>query len=316
TATDEVVRDALDARPSGWAQGPRGHAWEQVLLPVRSRRAGVTTLWSPANFGPIAVRDQVVVVHDLGPFVDAEDFDRTYRLVARAVLRGLAARGVRFATPSRRVVHELHSVLGVDEGAVAVVPPGIGPPFSTWPLDDVGTRPRPYCVAVGLHDRRKRIDFLTALWPEVHARTGLELHVTGRSSATTTVASAFAARQGVVLHRDPSDAQLAELYAGALCLLWPSRYEGFGLPLLECMATGTPFLAADVGAAAELAVDPDRQLLPLESSGWEQAIVDLHAGDATELGRAGVAVARAHSWDEAADRTAALLRDQGGLGGA
>ena len=87
-----------------------------------------------------------------------------------------------------------------------------------------------------------------------------------------------------MLHVDPTDEELVRLYAGALCLVWPSYYEGYGFPLLEAMAVGTPFLSTDVGAAAELAVIPEEQILPLDPERWIERIEAWHSADLSELG--------------------------------
>src|SRR5438128_2631201 len=112
------------------------------------------------------------------------------------------------------------------------IPPGVGEPFTSWPLDTPGSVPRRSCVLVGAHDPRKNARFLLDLWPEVRRRTGLELHLTCRSFVTTRPAAPRAqVADGLIEHIDPTDTELVKLYAGALCLLWPSLCEGYGLPL-------------------------------------------------------------------------------------
>ena len=81
-----------------------------------------------------------------------------------------------------------------------------------------------------------------------------------------------------VFHDDPTDAELASSQR-ALCVLSPSHYEGYGLPLLEAMATGTPFLSSDTGAARDLAVD-DGQVLELSEDAW---LAQLRAWTGTDL---------------------------------
>jgi glycosyltransferase involved in cell wall biosynthesis len=177
-------------------------------------------------------------------------------------------------------------------------------------LDDLDHRVGGYCLQVGAHDPRKNVDFLLGLWPEVRARTGLELHVTQRPSATAIRLQALEERSaGVVVHVDPTDEELAGLYAGALCLLWPSHYEGYGFPLLEAMAAGTPFLSTDVGAAAELAVDPGEQILPLDRDAWVQRIEAWSRGGVGRLRRESAARARTRTWDATAEQTARLFED-------
>ena len=296
--------------PSSRWHGVRGHAWEQLVLPRLVRRTGSAVLWSPCNWGPIAVRRQVPVIHDIAPLIQPEYFTIAYRAIARLLTGPLVRRAAMVTTPSSRVREELLERFSVPPDGVLVVPPGVGAPFTSVPLDDLARRGGRYCLHVGAHDSRKNVDFLLELWPEVHARTGLELHVTQRRLIIASRRQALEDRSaGVVVHVEPSDDDLAELYVGALCLLWPSHYEGYGFPLLEAMATGTPFLAADVGAAAELAVDPAQQILPLDREAWVRRIEEWSRTGVGRLGEESAARARARTWEAAAEQTAGLLEE-------
>jgi glycosyltransferase involved in cell wall biosynthesis len=286
--------------------GIDGHRWEQLALPRLARKAGSRLLWSPCNWGPISLRRQVPVIHDIAALTQPDYFTPTYRALARALTRPLLRRSVRVITPSARVRGELLERSLVPEDRLDVVPPGVGPPFDAVPLDDLERRAGTYCVLVGAHDARKNVEFLLDLWPDVRDRTGLELHLTRRRLVTTRQLRELDIRPGIVVHDDPTDAELAGLYADALCLLWPSHYEGYGFPLLEAMAVGTPFLAADVGAAAELAVDP-AQILPLERDRWIGQIEAWHSGDVSALRAESAGRARAQTWSAAAAATAGLL---------
>jgi glycosyltransferase involved in cell wall biosynthesis len=297
----------LNIGVTGQWHGARGHAWEQFALPRLVRRVGADVLWSPCSWGPIATRRQVLVVHDIAPLTHPEFFTRPYRSAARLLTSPLVRRTKLVVTPSTRVRNELTERFELAEDRVIVVPPGVGRPFDTWPLDDLAERAGGYCVLVGAHDERKNADFLLQLWPEVYARTGLKLVLTRRSNVTARVASETADVPGVVTHVDPTDSELARLYAGALCLVWPSHYEGYGFPLLEAMAVGTPFLSTDVGAAAELAVEPDVQVLPLDPASWIEQIERWHVEGLGSLRSASAERARRLTWETAAEATAALL---------
>lgn len=303
-----IVEKLLDEAPVRRWHGVNGHRWEQLALPRLFRRAGAAALWSPCDWGPLEVRSQLVTVHDIGPLTQPQLFTPTYRLLARALTRPLVTRSAMVSTTTAELAQQLTAVLGVDPSRVAVVPPGVGEPFASWPLDDLDSRPRRWCVFIGLHDSRKNGRFLLDLWPDVHRRTGLELHVTRRSLTTTRKADPHPQEvPSVVEHVDPTDAELAELYAGSLCLLWPSLYEGYGLPLLEAMATGTPFLSTNVGAAAELAIDPEQQLLPLDPTAWVARLEEWANGAAGPLRRPSAARARSLTWRQSAEQTAAVL---------
>jgi glycosyltransferase involved in cell wall biosynthesis len=295
-------------RSARW-HGIGGHRWEQLELPRLVRRTGARALWSPCSWGPLAIRRQIPVIHDIAPLTQPRHFTPAYRALARVVTRPLVRRSPLVATPSSRVRGELLERFRLEPERVVVVPPGVGRPFNSRSLDDLERRSGRYCLLVGAHDSRKNAEFLIGLWPDVHGRTGLELHLTRRGSVTTSRLQRLedVPGHGVVVHTDPTDEELADLYANALCLLWPSHYEGYGFPLLEAMAVGTPFLSTDVGAAAELAVAPDEQILPLEPERWRERLEAWHSQGVQALREASARRARAQTWEAAAEQTAHLL---------
>jgi glycosyltransferase involved in cell wall biosynthesis len=301
--------EIADISRTGRWQGVGGHRWEQLTLPRLVRRAGARVLWSPCSWGPVAVRRHVPVVHDIAPLTQPEYFPLAYRALARALTGPLVRRSALVVTPSTRVRGELLERFRLGPEQIRVVPPGVGPPFTSVPLDDLERRSGHYCLLVGAHGPRKNVEFLLGLWPEVYSRTSLELHLAYRRGVTTRRLQALgsAPEPGVVVHADPTDEELARLYANALCLLWPSHYEGYGFPLLEAMAAGTPFLSTDVGAAGELAVSPEEQIVPLEPERWCARIEAWHSADLLELREASARRARAQTWGPAAEQTAQVL---------
>lgn len=273
--------------------------WEQGRLPTL---LGGRLLAGLCNSGPVLVRNQVIAIHDAAPEVIPQSFSVRHRLAYRL---GIAAarRAARVVTVSESSKIDLVSHYDLKPDRIDVVPNGVDSRFTPGPGPD---RP-PYCLFVGAHDPRKNLAFLEALWPEVERRTGLGLVVTGRAGSA---AHAAPATRGDMLD-DVTDDELITLYRGAHLVLHPSSYEGFGLPLLEGMACGTPFLSADVGAAAELATQPDRQILPLDAEAWVEAIVRSAGepqGDRAAWSAEAVARAADFTWQRSAQLLAGSLR--------
>jgi glycosyltransferase involved in cell wall biosynthesis len=172
---------------------------------------------------------------------------------------------------------------------------------------DAGSPRSRSCVFVGGDDVRKNLAFLTSFWPRVHAELGLELHVVARGwSSTRRTAGSEEPSAGITMHVDLDDASLARLYADALCLLWPSHYEGYGLPLLEAMAVGTPFLSSDTGAARELAVVAE-QVLPLDADAWVEQLARWCRHDPVDVREASITAARAATWARSAEALAVSI---------
>jgi alpha-1,3-rhamnosyl/mannosyltransferase len=108
----------------------------------------------------------------------------------------------------------------------------------------------------------------------------------------------------------PEDVHKPALYRGALAFLFPSRYEGFGLPPLEALACGTPVIASAVSALPEVVGDAGLLLAPDDVAGMSQALVRLAAEDylRAKLGRRAIARAAQFSWQCTAERTLAAYR--------
>jgi glycosyltransferase involved in cell wall biosynthesis len=286
-----VEREVTVERLRGFAAGKAGTlwldlAWYPHVLPHRARGADV--LHCPTYRGPVRSRVPLVVtVHDLAVFRHPEAFPpwtRTYsRVVVPRVVR--AARIV--AAVSEFTAGELETVLRVPRERIRVVPNAADATFT-----DAGPREEgDYVLAVGTLEPRKNL----ARTITAAQRLGVELRVAGARGW----GGVEACGNGVRWEGEVGDEQLARLYRGALCVAYPSLYEGFGIPVLEAMACGAPVVTSRGGATDEVAggaavlVDP--QDVSSIASGIEEAIARRD-----ELRAAGLRRASAYSWDASA----------------
>ena len=234
-------------------QGWRGHAWEQLILPTRLKQESV--LWSPANTGPIAVRRQALTIHDLSPLEHPEWFHASFARWYRLFLPILARRVRRVFTPSEYVREKVIRRFGIT--AVHVTPNGVN--HSLFHPDAKQTRfdlPRKYILFVGTLEPRKNLSRLLQAWDEIRVEfREVWLIIVGVGGNVFKPIQVSRYMEQVRFLGYVDDETLAGLYASALLFVLPSQDEGFGLPALEAMASGTPVMVSDGGALPELVGD-------------------------------------------------------------
>lgn len=291
--------------------GLSGHAWEQIELPLHARGG---LLLSLANTAPVLSRRQVVTIHDASVFAVPEAYSNAFRRYYRVLLPQLARQAELVLTQSHFSRTELVRWMRVPESKVRVVSCGhehiLAQPADRGVLSRHRLLDRPYVLAVGSLSRHKNLeavfDAMRLLgrqeWNYVLAGP-VNPRIFGRPSAE---APAAVVHTGYV-----TDGELRALYEGAACFVYPSRYEGFGLPPLEAMACGCPVVVSrsaslpEVCGDAALYADADD---PRELAAAIRRVMceDGLAGRLRELGRRR---ARQWTWNHAAGQTLAALRE-------
>lgn len=304
---------------------PARLVFQQTVLPLWLARLGVDVLHSPSFFVPLAptrVR-HVLTVHDLTFFTAPALHNRLRRSVPfRAGVRASMRRADRIVVPSHAVAHALREVVpSIAADAVRVVPHGVAARFVPWtPEARAATLARlglvrPYLLHVGTVEPRKNVDVLLDAWERLHAAgRDVDLVLAGRLGWNVAMLErrlAAARATGRVHHLGyVDDADLPALYAGAILCVFPSAYEGFGLPPLEAMACGAPVLASDAGALGEN-LDGAAARAAATPSALAAAIAGLldDAPARAALAAAGATRARAFRWERAAAATLACYRE-------
>jgi alpha-1,3-rhamnosyl/mannosyltransferase len=266
--------------------------WTLPRLLRRRRAALVHTQYAVPFRSPCPA---VVTIHDLSFEHDPAHMARKDRLVFRRVVPQAARRSRRVLTVSKRTRADLVRLYGLPEAKVVVTPNGVDPAFTPGNPLALGT----YVLVVGAVQARK--NQLAAL--AAAAAVPLPLVVAGPLKDEVIAARLRAG--GADLRGYVSQDELVELYRGAACLVQPSRFEGFGLPVLEAMACGTPVVALDEPALREVAGDAavlvdERHLV----EGVQRALAERD-----RLVAAGLERARSFSWRVSAERTLEVYRE-------
>ncbi len=237
----------------------------------------------------------VVTIHDLSFEREPSLMSRKDRLVFRKVVPRAARKAVRVLTVSERTRRDLRELYDVPDAKIVVTPNGVDPAFTPSSSLLQGE----YVLAVGAVQERKNP--LAALAAAEAA--GLPLVVAG--PAKDEALARELERRGARVTGYVEQDELVRLYRGAACLVQPSRYEGFGLPVLEAMACGTPVVAVPEPALQEVAGDAAIWAEEHElGDGIRRAVAERE-----RLAAAGLERARLFSWAETARRTLAVYQE-------
>ena len=292
TRHPELVPDGIIPLPLPATLQELRMAWSLPRLLRRIRPALVHTQHALPLTRPCPA---VVTIHDVSFARDASLMGWKDRAIFRTMVPRAVRNAARVFAVSERTKRDVMEIYGVAAGRIVVTPNGVDAVFTPDGHDRRGA----YVLFVGAIQARKNP--LAAA--DAAAAVGLPLVVAGPAKDETLAREL--ARRGADLRGYVDKPALAQLYRGAACLVQTSRYEGFGLPVLEAMASGTPVVAVPEPALVEVAGDAAVFARPSElPDAIRRALAERE-----RLVAAGLERARAFSWDESARRTVAVYRE-------
>ncbi len=306
--------------PMGWARRLRT---DHVVLPRLAREERLDVLHCAKSGVPAGLDcASVMTVFDVIFLKHPSLYPRWWLWYWRRTIRRSVERASAIATISATTARDLEECVPAASGKVHPIPIGVDPRFFSRPPAQSGegregTAGR-YFLFVGNITARKNIPLLIDAYLRAGKGLGASLVLAGsvdyRSREALEALSRGERDGGVRYVSRVSDDELAALYRGALALVYPSRYEGFGLPALEAMASGCPVIASNAGALPEVAGDAAVLVDPDSLDGLAEAMRRM-AGDAGlrgDLAARGLARAREFSWERTAARTLEVYERAGG----
>ena len=298
-SSDQRFVSGLDRlpRPAGWLQR-RWWLWGAE----RANRKAKVTLFHGTNFAVpyFSRRPTVMTIHDLSPWMNPAWHAGANRVRKRSPR--MANLATMIVTPTEAVRKEAIERFGITPGNVAVTPLAAGIHFRPVPLPPGN----PYFVFVGTLEPRKNIPMLLEAWRSVREKSGVDLVLAGRRRADF---PRVMPEGGLRILGEVSETELPALYSNAVAAIYVSKYEGFGLPVLEAMQCGAPVIVsrdaalAEVSAGAAIAVSSATELA--------EAMRGLLRNPAMRAGRSSRSLARARdfSWAATARLTYEVYRE-------
>ena len=306
-ASDRVEVTLIVPEWHTWTVRPRylrevGGREYRVVSRALHARAGLDALWFPfngcswTNFSLPAT----ATLHDASNFVVPN-----YAPQTQAIFRAAAEKCRALITDSHFAQAELARVLGIAPERLVPILLGVDPPRALRPVSPEIAAMRPFVLYVGAPEWRKGFDTLLEAMRHVRrVRADLRLAVTARLEDAGFAETAREIGNVVELGHVDDDG-LAQLYRECELLAFPSRYEGFGLPVLEAMSYGAPVVASNASAVPEAGGDAACYVSPGDAQELAAGIVRV-AGDeaySEELRRRGLVHAAAFTWERTAEQT-------------
>jgi glycosyltransferase involved in cell wall biosynthesis len=301
-----------------------------VLLPVGARCEHIDVFHGLDQSGiPLwgKVGKSVVTIHDVIPLVLPWAFSRRHRWVLAAALGRIRKQAEMVIVPSNAVAEDVVHYLHVERERITVIPMGCDPRFhpNGEPARVAAMRrrydlPERYILFVGTLEPRKNVKTLLQAFAHVIAdkpQDGLQLVIAGGKGwggeNYMAMADALRMHDSVRFTGFIEDDHLPDLYRGALLFVYPSLYEGFGLPVLEAMACGVPVITSNCTALPEVTGDAALLVDPTRPEALAAAMLSLmNDGELRQVLRVkGLARAAAFTWDVVAQQTLAVYRAVG-----
>lgn len=291
------------------------HLWEQLQLPLAARDGWLLNL---AGSAPFAARRQVCMIHDAAVFDHPEAYSPAFVRWYRLLFRRLARRGDTLLTVSAFSRARLAATLGIEPGRLAVVPNGAdhlqGVTADDAVLQRLSLQGQRYFLAVATANPTKNLALLVAAFAALPAPAvsgaAARLVIVGGANARVFAGVLAPADPPRVLRTGPlDDAPLKALYQHAQALIFPSIYEGFGLPPLEAMACGCAVIASNAAALPEVCGNAALYIDPLDQAALTAAMQRLLDEPALvqRLRQQGPAHAARYTWATSASNLLAAM---------
>lgn len=238
--------------------GFKGHLWEQFVLPLKSFNK---VLWSPSTTGPIFKANQIVTLHDMIWYEHPEWFSKSFALYYKIFVPLVLKKSKKIIVISEYTKNQAIKYLKLPSEKFATIYNGVDEKFRIYSKNEINNirgkykLKKPFLLCVGSLKPNKNLNRLFLAWEAVSYsfKKNFDLVVVGGTGNNFNGVGFEKLPDEVRLLGHIPDKDLPLIYSAAYAFVFPSLYEGFGLPILESMACGTPVITSNVTAMPEVA---------------------------------------------------------------
>ena len=235
-----------------------GYYWEQIELPAFMKKSSPGGLLiNLANMAPIRYPNKIVTIHDVAPLRFPRSYSRRFSYTYKLMLPLITRTSQSIISDSHFSKEELTQLLAVPESRVRVIPAAVSSPFNSGRDNSVEVCEKPYILSVASLDPRKNFARLLEAFSLLKKGT-IKLVIVGsenRVFSSESMKSLKRVKPNVIFTGPVEDNCLKALYDNAALFVYPSLYEGFGLPPLEAMACGCPCVVSSAASLPEVCGD-------------------------------------------------------------
>jgi glycosyltransferase involved in cell wall biosynthesis len=288
----------------------RGQLWEQLDLPLWLARNGYPPLVSLCNTAPLFYSNQIATHHDITYIRHPESYSRMFRAMYRTLTPLLLGRTKALITVSEFSKREIAAHYGYPASSICVVPNAVDARFQPFCAEQCPRGSTPYLLAVSSPSAHKNFARMIAAFLQMEGHDDVELRIIGDSNRIFSGSQHdVAGSRRIRMLGRLTDKELVEAYQGATAFVFPSIYEGFGIPPLEAQACGCPVIAARAASIPEVLGDSALYFDPLKVKDIALSMQRILQDEALrqELRRRGKANVARYCWHTSARQVSRLI---------
>ncbi|WP_460220442.1 glycosyltransferase family 4 protein [Psychroserpens sp. MEBiC05023] len=250
----------------------KSHLWEQFDLYFYLLKKNKPLLITFGYTGPLFYRNQIISIHDIAFRHYRKSFSRSFSFVYNFLVPKLARKGLHVLTVSKASKKEIHEELGISKEKITVIYNGLSSIFKTKTKEFLEENEK-YILTVSSHHPRKNFNRLIEAFSQIN-NDSLKLYIIGNKVKhfKNENKNAIKIDNRVRFLSDISDEQLVTYYDNALLFVFPSIYEGFGIPIIEAMSRGLTCVISDIPVFKEIGNEKMVYINPYKTNSIKQGI--------------------------------------------